>query len=146
MSDRGPSVSALCSWSAAVAGAWIRNSSETDAYCASTIVQRCITLGKTLVYSTCSSRLPTWQVDAASAPATRRQRLTTGTLTARAVSAASAAALHSSPKAHYVYIAHHINGYMLQTLIGAFTCRERYHKVLPLFWSTSYEYTDNKGN
>ena len=53
MSDRGPSTSALCSWSAAVAGAWIGNSSDTDAlHCASTIVQRCITLGKTLVYST----------------------------------------------------------------------------------------------
>ena len=52
MSDRGPSTSALCSWSAAVAGAWIKNSSDTDAlHCASTIVQRCITLGKTLVYS-----------------------------------------------------------------------------------------------
>ena len=53
MSDRGPSTSALCSGSAAVAGAWIGNSSDTDAlHCASTIVQRCITLGKTLVYNT----------------------------------------------------------------------------------------------
>ena len=75
----------------------------------------------------CSSRLPTRQVDASSAPATTRQRLTTGTSTAQAVSAASAAALHSSPKGHDVYIAHRINSYMLQTLIGAFTCRERYH-------------------
>ena len=62
-------------------------------------------------------------------PATTRQRPTTGTSTAQAVSAAGAANLPSSPKAHDVVIAHRIDAIADAKLMVPFTCRERYYNL-----------------